>query len=41
MIATIRRRLLGLLLVFLLVGGIALSIALYDKAFSSFVTVKL
>jgi virulence factor Mce-like protein len=41
MAATIRRRLLGLLLVFLLVGGIALSIALYDKAFTPFVTVKL
>ncbi|MFF0147215.1 virulence factor Mce-like protein [Amycolatopsis sulphurea] len=39
--ATLRRRLLGLLLVALLVGGIALSIALYDKAFSKFVTVKL
>ncbi|MBB4686499.1 MCE family protein [Amycolatopsis jiangsuensis] len=38
---TLRRRLLGLLLVALLVGGIALSIALYDKAFSKFVTVKL
>ncbi|WP_033291164.1 MCE family protein [Amycolatopsis jejuensis] len=38
---TLRRRLLGLLLVAVLVGGIALSIALYDKAFSKFVTVKL
>src|SRR4030081_1456896 len=40
-VSTIRRRLLGLLLVCLLVGGIALSIALYNKSFSSFVTVKL
>lgn len=40
-VSTIRRRLLGLLLVALLVGGIALSIALYDKSFSSVVTVKL
>jgi phospholipid/cholesterol/gamma-HCH transport system substrate-binding protein len=39
--ATIRQRLLGLLMVFLLVGGIALSIALYNKSFSSFVTVTL
>ncbi|GAA3554658.1 MCE family protein [Amycolatopsis ultiminotia] len=38
---TLRRRLLGLLLVALLVGGIALSIALYNKSFSKFVTVKL
>jgi phospholipid/cholesterol/gamma-HCH transport system substrate-binding protein len=37
----LRRRLLGLLLVALLVGGIALSIALYNKSFTSFVTVKL
>jgi virulence factor Mce-like protein len=41
MMATLRRRLLGLLMVFLLVGGIALSIALYNKSFSSFVTVTL
>jgi virulence factor Mce-like protein len=40
-VSTIKRRLLGLLLVSLLVGGIALSIALYNKSFSSFVTVKL
>ncbi|WP_239154194.1 MCE family protein [Amycolatopsis sp. FDAARGOS 1241] len=40
-VATLRRRLLGLLLVALLVGGVALSIALYDKAFTKFVTVKL
>jgi virulence factor Mce-like protein len=40
-VSTIRRRLLGLLLVCLLFGGIALSIALYNKSFSSFVTVKL
>ncbi|GAA4540128.1 MCE family protein [Amycolatopsis samaneae] len=39
--STIRRRLLGLLLVAVLVGGVALSIALYDKAFTSVVTVKL
>ncbi|WP_328613600.1 MCE family protein [Amycolatopsis sp. NBC_00355] len=38
---TLRRRLLGLLLVAVMVGGVALSIALYDKAFTSFVTVKL
>lgn len=37
----LRRRLLGLLLVAVLVGGVALSIALYDKAFTSVVTVKL
>ena len=37
----IRQRLLGLLLVCLLVGGIALSIAMYNKSFSSFVTVTL
>src|SRR4030081_4020030 len=40
-VSTIRRRLLGLLLVCLLFGGIALSVALYNKSFSSFVTVKL
>ncbi|MEA5362005.1 MCE family protein [Amycolatopsis sp., V23-08] len=38
---TLRRRLLGLLLVAVMVGGVALSIALYDKAFTKFVTVKL
>lgn len=38
---TLRRRLLGLLLVAVLVGGVALSIALYDKAFTPVVTVKL
>ncbi|WP_027941018.1 MCE family protein [Amycolatopsis taiwanensis] len=37
----LRRRLLGLLLVVVLAGGVTLSIALYNKAFSSFVTVKL
>lgn len=37
----IRQRLLGLLLVCMLVGGIALSIALYNKSFTSFVTVTL
>ncbi|WP_020662827.1 MCE family protein [Amycolatopsis benzoatilytica] len=38
---TLRRRLLGLLLVAVLVGGIALSIAMYNKSFSKYVTVKL
>lgn len=38
---TLRRRLLGLLLVVVLAGGVTLSIALYDKAFSTFVNVKL
>ncbi|MEU7784121.1 MCE family protein [Amycolatopsis sp. NPDC049159] len=38
---TLRRRLLGLLLIAVMVGGVALSIALYDKAFTPFVTVKL
>ncbi|PRX43915.1 virulence factor Mce-like protein [Prauserella shujinwangii] len=38
---TVRRRLLGLLLIAVLVGGVALSVALYNKAFSTFVTVKL
>jgi virulence factor Mce-like protein len=38
---TLRRRLLGLLLIAVMVGGVALSIALYDKAFTSVVTVKL
>nr|AXL06363.1 ABC transporter substrate-binding protein [uncultured bacterium] len=38
---TLRRRLLGLLLVAVMVGGVALSIALYDKAFTPVVTVKL
>lgn len=38
---TLRRRLLGLLLIAVLVGGVALSIALYDKAFTPVVTVKL
>lgn len=37
----LRRRLLGLLLVAVMVAGVALSIALYDKAFTSFVNVKL
>lgn len=40
-LSTIRRRLLGLLLVVVLAGGVTLSIALYNKAFSSFVDVKL
>ncbi|PXY32164.1 MCE family protein [Prauserella muralis] len=38
---TLRRRLLGLLLIALLVGGVALSVAIYNKSFSTFVTVKL
>ena len=38
---TLRRRLLGLALIAVMVGGVALSIALYDKAFTSVVTVKL
>lgn len=37
----LRRRLLGLLLVVVLAGGVTLSIAFYNKAFSSFVNVKL
>ncbi|GAA1243949.1 MCE family protein [Prauserella halophila] len=41
MMATLRRRLLGLLLVGLLVGGVALSVAIYNKAFTSYVTVTL
>lgn len=41
MLVTLRRRLLGLLLIAVLVGGIALSIAIYNKSFSRFVTVKL
>ncbi|OQO91041.1 ABC transporter substrate-binding protein [Saccharomonospora piscinae] len=40
-VATIRRRLLGLLLVGILVGGIALSVAIYNRAFSDDVTVRL
>ncbi|EIE97390.1 MCE family protein [Saccharomonospora glauca] len=40
-VATIRRRLLGLLLVSILVGGIALSVAVYNRAFSDYVTVRL
>ncbi|ADJ42424.1 ABC transporter substrate-binding protein [Amycolatopsis mediterranei S699] len=38
---TLRRRLLGLLLIAVMVGGVALSIALYDKAFTPVVTVRL
>ncbi|WP_211323343.1 MCE family protein [Amycolatopsis palatopharyngis] len=38
---TLRRRLLGLALIVVLVGGIALSIALYNKSFSNFVNVTL
>lgn len=41
MIATVRRRLLGLLLVAVLIGGVALSIALYQRAFTPVVSVKL
>ncbi|WP_410656624.1 MCE family protein [Amycolatopsis sp. lyj-112] len=41
MIATVRRRLLGLLLVAVLIGGVALSIALYQRAFTPVVKVKL
>ncbi|EID53887.1 MCE family protein [Saccharomonospora xinjiangensis] len=39
-VATIRRRLLGLLLVGILVGGIALSVAIYNRAFTEQVTVR-
>ncbi|KAA9162939.1 MCE family protein [Amycolatopsis acidicola] len=38
---TLRRRLLGLLLIAILVGGVTLSIAMYNRAFTSFVDVKL
>ncbi|GAA5153370.1 MULTISPECIES: MCE family protein [Amycolatopsis] len=38
---TLRRRLLGLLLIAVLVGGITLSIAMYNRAFTSTVDVKL
>lgn len=38
---TLRRRLLGLLLIVVLAGGVTLSIAMYNKDFSSFVDVKL
>ncbi|GAB3005742.1 MCE family protein [Amycolatopsis acidiphila] len=38
---TLRRRLLGLLLIAVLVGGVTLSIALYNNAFTSYVNVKL
>lgn len=41
MMATLRRRLLGLLLVGLLVGGVALSVAIYNNAFTSYVKVTL
>jgi phospholipid/cholesterol/gamma-HCH transport system substrate-binding protein len=40
-LTTLRRRLLGLALVVVLIGGIALSIALYNKSFSDFVNVTL
>ncbi|QWF79701.1 MCE family protein [Amycolatopsis sp. CA-230715] len=40
-LATVRRRLLGLALVVVMVGLVALSIAIYNKSFSSYVTVKL
>ncbi|KID32483.1 virulence factor Mce-like protein [Prauserella rugosa] len=39
--ATLRRRLLGLLLVALMVGGVALSVAIYNKAFTDYVDVTL
>ncbi|OLT42578.1 ABC transporter substrate-binding protein [Saccharomonospora sp. CUA-673] len=39
--ATLRRRLLGLLLVGLMVGGVALSVAIYNKAFTDSVEVRL
>ena len=38
---TLRRRLLGLLLIAVLVGGVTLSIAMYNKAFTDTVDVKL
>ena len=38
---TLRRRLLGLALIAVLVGGVTLSIAMYDKAFTDTVDVKL
>lgn len=38
---TLRRRLLGLLLVALLAGGVALSVAIYNKSFTEYVTVTL
>src|SRR5690606_4553265 len=41
MIATLRRRLLGLLLVVWNVGGVALSVAIYNKAFTDYVDVTL
>src|SRR5690606_2971312 len=41
MMATLRRRLLGLLLVALMVGGVALSVAIYNKAFTDYVDVTL
>jgi len=40
-VVTLRRRLLGLLLIVVLAGGITLSIALYGKAFTKTVDVKL
>uniref|UniRef100_UPI00036A316E MCE family protein n=1 Tax=Saccharomonospora saliphila TaxID=369829 RepID=UPI00036A316E len=40
-VVTVRRRLLGLLLVALMVGGVALSVAIYNKSFTDFVTVRL
>ncbi|MBK1784065.1 MCE family protein [Prauserella cavernicola] len=38
---TLRRRLLGLLLIAVLVGGVYLSIAIYNKSFTKFVSVTL
>ncbi|MBN6036276.1 MCE family protein [Amycolatopsis sp. 195334CR] len=39
--STIRKRLLGLAFIVVMIGGVTLSIAMYNKAFSSFVHVKL
>ncbi|SFQ63506.1 virulence factor Mce family protein [Amycolatopsis arida] len=39
--STLGRRLLGLAFIAVLLGGVALSVAMYNKAFSEFVTVKL
>ncbi|QFU94033.1 MCE family protein [Amycolatopsis sp. YIM 10] len=39
--STIRKRLLGLGFILVMIGGITLSVAMYNKAFSSFVHVKL
>ncbi|AXB46772.1 MCE family protein [Amycolatopsis albispora] len=39
--STIRKRLLGLAFIVVMIGGVTLSVAMYNKAFSSFVHVKL